>query len=72
MEYINPSGFIISKFKHDIDFEYALLKNTNRWHKVYWGFTSWVDVAPYIKINNKRYYLDEFIATNFNNGGTNE
>ena len=64
MEYVNTNGYIISEVQYGIN-EKALLKNTNRWHKIYYVDTYRADASPYIKINNRRYYLSEFLQAHF-------
>lgn len=65
MDYIHSDGFIISETRYTIDGDQVLLKNTNRWHKVYNVDTYRADASPYIKINNRRYYLNEFLQAHF-------
>lgn len=65
-KFINSDGYVLTDVVYKNGNDYVLLENTNRLHKIY--YTSGYgldDASPYIKINGLRYYLDEFIRTDF-------
>lgn len=63
MEYSNGI-YTLGETKYDID-DYVLLKDTNRYHKVYYTGAYRRDASPYIVIKGKRYHLNEFIQVHF-------
>lgn len=64
MEYTNGI-FTLTKTKYENFNEYVLLKDTNRYHKVYYSSAYRRDADPYVIIKGKRYHLNEFIQVHF-------